>query len=43
MKVKVCSRYRVMVFFPSICRYFAERDAAAAQQVLSDSLHPKCR
>lgn len=24
-------------------QYFAERDAAAAQQVLSDSLHPKCR
>uniref|UniRef100_A0A8C4M0X4 ELMO domain containing 1 n=1 Tax=Equus asinus TaxID=9793 RepID=A0A8C4M0X4_EQUAS len=23
-------------------QYFAERDAAAAQQVLSDSLHPKC-
>ncbi|KAB0370659.1 hypothetical protein FD755_017068 [Muntiacus reevesi] len=29
--------------FPSNSRYFAERDAAAAQQVLSDSLHPKCR
>uniref|UniRef100_A0A2R9C558 ELMO domain containing 1 n=1 Tax=Pan paniscus TaxID=9597 RepID=A0A2R9C558_PANPA len=24
-------------------QYFAERDATAAQQVLSDSLHPKCR
>ncbi|XP_030896441.1 ELMO domain-containing protein 1 [Leptonychotes weddellii] len=24
-------------------QYFAERDAVAAQQVLSDSLHPKCR
>lgn len=23
-------------------QYFAERDAAGAQQVLSDSLHPKC-
>ncbi|MEJ1275158.1 hypothetical protein NN561_006053 [Cricetulus griseus] len=32
-----------MVFFPSACRYFAERDATVAQQVLSDSLHPKCR
>ncbi|XP_071077579.1 ELMO domain-containing protein 1 isoform X1 [Desmodus rotundus] len=24
-------------------QYFAERDSTAAQQVLSDSLHPKCR
>ena len=29
------------VFLPY--RYFAERDATVAQQVLSDSVHPKCR
>lgn len=33
----------IMVLLPSACRYFAERDATVAQQVLSDSLHPKCR
>lgn len=43
IEMNVFKRYGVMVFFPSNCRYFAERDAAAAQQVLSDSLHPKCR
>lgn len=43
IEVNVFNRYGIMVFFPSNCRYFAERDAAGAQQVLSDSLHPKCR
>lgn len=43
IKMNVSHRSAVMAFFSSNGRYFAERDAIAAQQVLSDSLHPKCR